>query len=197
MDDVKKFLTVPEAARFFGVDRCTMWRWVKAGQVRASTTLGGHYRIAAEDLDRAREENGARNEERAEATAIEPYRVLVVDDDPLVRKTMARALTEQGLEVDTAGDGFQAGLKVMSFQPHLMVLDLIMPRVDGFDVCRTLKENPDTREIRTLVVTGYGTEENRRRAEEAEADGFLVKPVDEEELIRRIFDLLGASMTAC
>ncbi|MBW1678156.1 MAG: response regulator [Deltaproteobacteria bacterium] len=72
-----------------------------------------------------------------------------------------------------------------------MVLDLILPDMNGVEVCRQIKENPETAHIKLLAVTGYNTEENRERILSAGADGYMAKPLDMDQLIQRIRDLLG------
>ena len=85
----------------------------------------------------------------------------------------------------------EAGLKIASFKPQLVVLDLMMPGLNGFKVCEQVKSDPETQDIKVLVVTGYASEENISRALELGADGYLVKPLDTEELqdrVRELFD---------
>jgi len=91
---------------------------------------------------------------------------------------------------ETASDGFEAGVKVVSFNPGLVILDLFMPGIDGFEVCRWLKNNPDKSHIKILVVTGYDTPENMKRIMDAGADGYLTKPLDTETLIQNVISLL-------
>ena len=85
----------------------------------------------------------------------------------------------------------EAGIKVVQFRPDLVILDLIMPRMDGFEVCRYLKKDSATSGIKILVLTGYDTEENREEIMEAGADDYLAKPVETDDLIEHIGGLLG------
>ena len=122
--------------------------------------------------------------ERAAATAA--YRVLVVDDDPDMVRFLAHLLQREGMSVETAGDGKSALLKVMTSPPDLMLLDVVMPGVSGFDVCRELKSDEATALIPIVLVTALEDTESRVRGIEAGADDFLSKPVKLEELIARV-----------
>ncbi len=184
----KNILTIPEAAKYCAVDRVTMWRWVKSGLLRASVTPGGHHRIVKEDLESFLVEKGMYP---LAAKRFPGNRVLIVDDDPTVRKVMRETLTQHQYETETAGDGFEAGVKVVQFKPDLLILDLIMPRMDGFEVCRYLKKDPTTSGIKILVLTGFDTLKHREQIMAAGADDFLAKPVEPDILIRHMEDLLG------
>lgn len=182
-DDV---LTIPEAAQYCAVDRVTMWRWVKSGGIKAWVTPGGHHRIYRRDLEAFMRENGITPHRDMHANP----KILIVDDDRSIQRVLTKSLTKQGYETETASDGFDAGIKVMSFRPDLIILDLIMPGMDGFEVCRNVRSNDSTRSIRILALTGYGTPENRERVMSAGADGFLEKPASETVLLETIRDLL-------
>ena len=185
---VKDILTIPEAAKYCAEDRVTMWRWVKSGLLKVSVTPGGHHRIVKDDLEAFLVEKGM----YSLATRSFPRnRVLIVDDDPMIRETISETFTSYKYETETAGDGFEAGIKIAQFKPDLVILDLIMPRMDGFEVCRYLKNDPATSGIIILVLTGYDTEENREEIMEAGADDYLAKPVETDDLIRHMEDLLG------
>ena len=181
-------LTIPEAATFCAVDRVTMWRWVKSGGLKVSVTPGGHHRILKEDMESFLIDSGM----YPLATKSYPRnRILIVDDDPTIQKTLTQTLFNYKYETETAGDGFEAGIKTVQFKPDLIILDLIMPEMDGFEVCRYLKNDPTTSSVKILILTGYDTEENREKILEAGADDFLSKPVEVDMLIRHIEVLLG------
>ncbi len=185
MTEKKHVFTVPEAARYCSVDRVTLWRWVKSGNIKAWRTPGGHHRIAKEDLEVFIREKGISSEHFTQSGK----RILIVDDDPTVQKALTKLLRSYGFITEIASDGFNAGIKVMRFKPDLIILDLIMPGMDGFDVCRHVKNNPATAHIKILSLTGYDTEENRKRILEAGADCTLTKPADEDVLLDKIHKL--------
>lgn len=106
-------------------------------------------------------------------------RVLVVDDDPQINRLLVSLLKHRGkgrFVVETAQDGFEAGVQVQRFQPDVVLLDLRMPGLDGFEVCRRLKSEPSTASIVVVAMTGYGSEDVRRRIMAAGADQYLTKP---------------------
>jgi two-component system, cell cycle response regulator len=91
----------------------------------------------------------------------------------------------------TASDGFEAGLQVATFKPHLVLLDLLMPHIDGFEVCRLIRANPATAHTRILIITAFGRYENIQRALKAGADDFLHKPLELEQLKSKVSSLLA------
>jgi DNA-binding response OmpR family regulator len=113
-----------------------------------------------------------------------------VDDEPSVVEFIESALSEpeEDYLFERAFDGYEAGLKVASFQPNLVILDLVMPRVDGFEVCRRIKTDLQTLGTKVLVVTGYP--EEVERAKECGADDYLVKPLRVEELREKVWNLM-------
>ena len=183
-----EILTIPQAAEHCSVTRMTMWRWVKSGLLRASVTPGGHHRVLKEDLEAFLIQSGM---SPLASKHFPRNKVLIVDDDPYIQKALRKLLTSFQYETEIAGSGFEAGIKVTQFKPDLVILDLIMPEMDGFEVCRVLKMDPGTSGIKILALTGHGTAENCERIMEAGADDLLMKPVDPETLIPRIEKLLG------
>jgi CheY-like chemotaxis protein len=123
-------------------------------------------------------------------------RILIVDDDPHFPDMLNEMLSAHKYETETASSGFETGIKVGKFKPGLIILDLIMPEMSGFEVCRRIKEDPDTSHIKILAVTGYDTEENRNRIMEAGADGYMAKPVKMDILIRSVEHLLSAAVVS-
>jgi len=108
MTDSNKYYSIPQAAKVCGVDRTTMWNWVKAGNVEAFVTPGGHHRILQETVEQLLQAKPLPVEKSPRGKMI-----LIVDDDPLVRETFGIRLDRAGYRVETASDGFQAGLKML------------------------------------------------------------------------------------
>ena len=120
---------------------------------------------------------------RAQATA---FRVLVVDDDPDMAAYLARLLESEGLAAETVNNGDAAMVYVMSTPPDLVLLDIMMPGTDGFEICARLKADTATAMIPVVLVTALEDQQSRVRGIKAGADDFLSKPVHREELVARV-----------
>jgi excisionase family DNA binding protein len=182
------FFTTRGAAERLGVTINAVKAWIRAAQLPALRTPGGHHRIAAADL-RAFEARLRRIPARSGRAL---PRVLIAEDDArlasALHATLARAWPEATIEV--AGDGVAALIQVGLLRPDVLVLDLRMPRLDGFEVCRRLRLGPSTRGIRILAITASVEEGIRERILAEGADDFLEKPFDLSEFQGRVQALL-------
>jgi len=120
-----------------------------------------------------------------------PSTILIADDEPAFRDYLGTLLRTQGFRVVAAGDGVDALDVFAHHQPDLVLLDIEMPHVDGLEVCRRLKQNPETRLTPVVLVTGLTASEDRIRGIEVGANDFLSKPVDRNELLARVKSLLS------
>ena len=183
-----EIFSIPQAAKRCAISRWTLMKCVNSGELKVSRTPGGHYRILKEDLEDfiikkkmyPLVHNNSSNK-----------RILIVDDDPQVRKLLAVMLSSKKYETETASSGFEAGAKVVKFKPDLILLDLFMPEMSGFEVCRQIKKDPETYHIKILALTGYDSKVNRERIMEAGADDYMAKPVMRDVLLRHVEDLLN------
>lgn len=121
-------------------------------------------------------------------------KILVVDDEPdvvdFVKDLLASAIPHK---IETASDGFMAGRLVQQFAPDLVVLDLLLPGVDGFQVCKSIRQDPETAGVKILAVTGYDSPEIRQKIIDSGADDFLGKPLEYQQTLDKICKLLGVT----
>jgi len=119
-----------------------------------------------------------------------PEKVLVVDDVPVNVKLLADLLSVKGYDVVTAASGTEALEKIAKEQPGLVLLDVMMPGMSGYDVCRKIRENPATAMLPVVMVTALDPAKERVKGIEAGADDFLMKPINQPELLARVKSLL-------
>jgi len=185
-------LTVSRASKYCNVSPKTIINWIDAGYIKAYKTVGGHRRIKKEDLDEFLKSKGMPipEEEKGEQRG---KRILVVDDDKIIIETIVQALEEDeyGFEMISASDGFEAGLQVSHFKPDLIILDIRMPDIDGYEVCRKIKENPLTKDMKVIVLSAYLDEEAFKQMKEHGADACFSKPLPLGQLRAEVVRLLG------
>lgn len=179
--------TTFQAAEYCKVSYVSIKRWILAGKIKGFKTPGGHYRIVKRDLQDFMIKN---NIPIPDNDVITRRSILIVDDDDEVRESIADYLKTRNYEVKTANDGFEAGLILNSYLPDIIILDLIMPNVNGFRVCELIKNNQRTKNIKLIVLTGYASEENVKKAYGYGVEKVLSKPVDMEELLDTISSLI-------
>ncbi len=117
-------------------------------------------------------------------------KILAVDDEPLILELLEVQLKKAGYELITSTGGTEALSLVEKNRPDLIILDVMMPPPDGFHVCNTLKNNPDYRHIPIIMLTSEARAADKIWGMEAEADAYIIKPYQEQELLRTIKELL-------
>ena len=188
MEDV---LTVFKASKYCSVSPKTIINWIESGLIKAYKTPGGHRRINRKDLIAFMENQGMPlPEKEIDAGRI---RILVVDDDPIIVESIVQALEEDeyDYEVISAADGFEAGIQVSHFQPDLLILDIMMPDIKGFDVCQKIKSSPETKDTKIIVLSAYLDEEKFKQMKEHGADACYSKPLPLPQLKEEVSRLLG------
>jgi excisionase family DNA binding protein len=179
-------LTTGEIAAHCRVSYEAVSKWIKSGKLKAYTTPGRHRRVRRADFEEFLREYNL----PPLAGAPRRRKVLIVDDDPAILSVLSAFFAKGGqYEVATAADGFEAGTQIAGNCPELVILDLMMPNIDGFKVCEGIRSNPKTRRIIVVVLTGYATPENVRKALECGADCCLEKPVVLGELAQKLDEL--------
>jgi CheY-like chemotaxis protein len=165
---------------------------VESGHIKAYRTVGGHRRINKVDLEAFMKKQGIPIPDGAPVET--KKKILVVDDDPIIVETIVQALEEDEFdyEVISASDGFEAGLQVNHFAPNLLILDIMMPDIKGYEVCKKIKENPETQDTKIIVLSAYLDEEKFKKMKEYGADACFSKPLPLPQLkdeVARLLDL--------
>ncbi|MFZ1059522.1 MAG: response regulator [Candidatus Rokuibacteriota bacterium] len=182
-----RYLTTGHVAKACEVSLVTVKKWIRLGKLRAFRTPGHHYRVTLEEFQRFRIEYGFPAEPEA------PPGILVVDDEPEMVALVSDALRgmRPAPKLEAAFDGYEGMLKVGTFRPHLLVLDLRMPGLDGFEVCRRIKADPATQGTKILAITAYHEDAAKERALECGAEAFLPKPFTLKELKAQVKRLMA------
>ncbi|MGF1502610.1 MAG: response regulator transcription factor [Paracoccaceae bacterium] len=120
-----------------------------------------------------------------------PASILLVDDEPNIAFSLEYLMKRDGYEVRTAADGEAALARVREKKPDLVLLDVMMPKRDGYDVCQTLRADPATADVKIVVLTARGGALDGEKALALGADAFFSKPFGVEELSLRVRELLG------
>ena len=183
-------LTVFQASKICNVSPKTITNWIEAGHINAYKTVGGHRRIQRADMIAFMQKQGIPLPEPYEV--LRKNRILVVDDDAIVVETLVQALKEDenGYEVQSARDGFEAGLKVKAFRPHLIVLDIMMPGIKGDEVCKQIKSNKETADIKILVLSAYLDQDTFKKMKANGADTCFSKPLQIPQFKEEIAKLM-------
>ncbi len=186
-DREQKAYTTFEAAKICHVTHHSIKNWIKQGLIKASRTPGGHYRILEDDLDRFREKYDMFPREKGPSQ----QRVMIVDDDPDALALMENILTDDGFELVKVSNATEVGLKAAQLGPDLILLDFLMPEINGFEVCKALRDNELTRSIPIMAVTCLSKEQDIERIFSCGADEYLAKPFRVDQLLDKVRDLIG------
>jgi CheY-like chemotaxis protein len=153
--------------------------------------VGGHRRIKRPDLEGFMRKQGIPIPQ--EEVVDERKRILIVDDDAIIVETIVQALEEEqyDYELISAADGFEAGLQVNHFKPHLLILDIMMPDIKGYEVCRKIKSNEETKDTKIIVLSAYLDDEKFKKMREYGADLCFSKPFPLPQLKEEVARLLG------
>ena len=193
-----KVYTVYEASRFCGVSAKTIANWIESGHIEAYRTVGGHRRIPARALASFMEEKKMPvppelREDEASQRSSRTKRILIVDDDRIIVETLVLCFEEEeyDYEIVSASDGFEAGVQLERFKPDLVILDIMMPDINGYEVCRRIKSNEETRGTKVIVLSAYLNDENYQQMREYGADRCFSKPLPLDQLKSEVAGLLG------
>ena len=185
----KRIFTTGEAALICKVSQQTIIRCFDSGRLTGFRVPGSKFRrIPREELIRFMRANNI----PLDTIEGQTRRVLVVDDDPAILDLFEDVLTRDGrFEVRTATTGYDAGMLTESFKPHLIILDYMLPDVNGNIVCQRIRTNPNFKETKIIFVSGVVNQDEVKGLLAAGADDFVKKPFNIPVLIKRMAELLG------
>lgn len=191
----KDYFTVTEAARLCRTSIWTLHRRIRSGSIKSFRAAGGrNVLIERQELLEFLKQNRIPYPKELERTAI---RLLIVDDEQVVLDVLRRFFDGRAdFEIQTADSGFSAGLAVRSFRPDVILLDIMLGDLDGREVCRRLRADPELAETRVLGFSGYVEADQEASLKEAGIDDFVSKPVNPAKLVDRILKLVGRTVMA-
>jgi two-component system, OmpR family, alkaline phosphatase synthesis response regulator PhoP len=125
-----------------------------------------------------------------------PPSVLIVDDEPNIVLSLQFLMKKAGYDVRTAKDGEEALTEISRAVPDLVLLDVMMPKVDGFSICQQIRENPEWKDLRIIMLTARGRDVEREKGLALGADDYITKPFSTKDAIARVEAVLGRSRKA-
>jgi excisionase family DNA binding protein len=185
----EKTYTTYEIAGFCDVYPSSVINWIDDGKLKAYVTPGGHHRVTREDLLKFLKQFNipipAELEEREK-------RVLIVDDDAEMARLIEKAFRKHAkdLRPEVCHTGVDALLRIGQDVPDLVILDIVLPKMDGFLVCKMLKTRPETRSIKIIGISGKKVPITEKNLSEYSLDAFFSKPLDLVELLAKSSELL-------
>jgi excisionase family DNA binding protein len=191
---MKTVFTTGEAAKICKVSQQTIIRCFDSGQLKGFRVPGSRFRrIPRDALYRFMKENNIPTD------ALESGRrgILVVDDDPAVVELISDVLNKDGrFEVKTVNNGFAAGMQAKEYHPDLIILDVMLPDINGKAVCELIRSDATLSDIKIICISGMVEEDKIQELTAAGADDFMHKPLDIDEMVRRICRLLDIESEA-
>ncbi|HUW18958.1 MAG TPA: response regulator [Sedimentisphaerales bacterium] len=185
---MKDFLTTGEAAEICGVSQQTIIRCFDAGRLEGFRVPGSRFRrIPRQSLIKFMKENNI----PLEGLESGKKKVLIVDDDAEIIELLLDVLGRDGrFNVRTASSGYDAGILTQQFRPDLILLDYMLPDVNGNIVCQTIRRNPEFENIKIIIVSGVIKQDEIDQLLKSGAEAFIRKPFDIRELTGKITEIL-------
>lgn len=189
-----KTYTTHDIAKFCDVYPSSVVHWINEGKLKSYQTAGGHHRVGKEDLLAFL---------RQLSIPVPPElfshnRILIVDDDVDVTRVIKRAFDRlaDSFAAEVCHTGIEALIHIGQTQPDLVILDIVMPKMDGYQVCRVLKSNPKTRNIKIIAITGKKPPYSEKKLAEMKTDALFRKPLDLSDLVAKAAELLKVDVKA-
>jgi excisionase family DNA binding protein len=185
----KEVYTTSEAARICRISPSTLFRAIRNNQIKAFATPGGHYRITREDLDRFLVQSGMPSLRSAQKRS----KVLVVEDNPTELRLIRRLLERDPLlDVRSTDSGFEAGYLMKAYLPDLILLDVFLKDMDGRDVIRLIRSDPDLQSTPILVITGARDTKEITDLRKHDIQDLILKPLDTKTFLSSVKAALKA-----
>jgi excisionase family DNA binding protein len=188
MDKMKDLFTTGEAAEVCKVSQQTIIRCFDSGRLEGFRVPGSRFRrIPRQSLIKFMKENNI----PLDAVDSGKRKVLIVDDDAEIVELLVDVLARDGrFETKTASSGYEAGMATQRFRPELILLDYMLPDVNGNVVCQTIRKNPEFENIKIIIVSGVVKQDEIEQLLKSGAEGFIKKPFDVAELTGKITAVL-------
>jgi excisionase family DNA binding protein len=188
MDKMKDLFTTGEAAEICKISQQTIIRCFDAGKLGGFRVPGSKFRrIPRQNLIKFMKENNIPPDNLESGKK----KILIVDDDPEIVELLVDVLTRDGrFDIKTAVSGYDAGIQTQQFRPDLILLDYMLPDVNGNIVCQTIKKNPEFENIKIIIVSGVVKQDEIDLLLKSGAEGFIKKPFNITELIDQIVSTL-------
>ncbi|MBD3392846.1 MAG: response regulator [Chitinivibrionales bacterium] len=182
----REFFTTGEISRMLGVSPRTVVNYCDAGKLACEQSpLTNYRRIKRQDLVSFMNERGLPVDLIDRGAK---KRILIVDDDESMIEVIGELLELAlgDLSLETATDGYEACIKAGAFPPDVIILDLVMPRADGFEVCRSIRESEQTKDAEIVVVSGYLSDENKEQLAGFGVKHMFTKPLDKDSFLAAV-----------
>src|SRR3989339_1253549 len=175
----KPIFSTFEVSQICQVALSTVIGWINDGELPAFRTPGGHRRVKQEDLVAfLKKHNMPAQAQFGEGS--DKKKVAIVDDDKLTVKLLSMAIKKLSdkIEISVARNGFEAGELVITNKPDLVILDVFLPGIDGFEVCKNIKSNELTKSAKIIAITAYPKQDVKNKILACGVDDYLEKPLD-------------------
>ncbi len=184
-------LTTGQIAQFCHVTHRAVLKWVASGKLKAYRTPGNHSRVSIEDFMAFLNQYQMPVPDEFKMVH-HPKKILIVDDDRGIVNSIRRMLTlENKYRIETAYDGFEAGRKFVTFQPHFIILDIRMPGLDGYQVCANIRNDIRNKKVKILAISGVSELHEVKKIMDLGADDYLSKPFSNKVLKEKVDRMLG------
>lgn len=183
----KKLYTTHEVARLLGVTPITVIRWIDSGKFKCFTTVGGHRRIEHDELVTFAQAYNLPWQGEEELAERKEFVILSVDDEPDLLELLQDMVGNMpGVKLITVTNAFTAGAKLVEERPDLVLLDFLMPELDGFEFCQFMRQDPRFKEIPVIAVSALKTEMDMAKMRHSGVTDILTKPFTESQLVEKI-----------